>query len=189
MKAGTIKERRLFNLRYVDNLCFCENYEITLEQVEQLQNALSNTVRLMKNGYTNKDISNIARHNLFSKIMMNSNLVFGENAHQLAYEPYKPYQGASGNCVYFLHIASKNWLKIGSTIDLYNRTKEYHQQQKEYRGYKVLAYIQTETLYEQLEKLLHKYFESKRIFTEVFEPQPVINWLEQLQHQFQGVST
>lgn len=175
--SDNIIERTAYNLRYSNGVLFCENRDMTIDEATQLRDALNNSIELMNQGKSNADIAKLGEFTLAGKILKEGTWLLGENARIYAYEPYKAWFGYTGHCVYFLHIEAKNWMKIGSTHDLYNRTKTHHKENTEYRGGKVVAFIQTPLSF-QLEALFHKAFMKYRIRKEVFQDEPVLLWLQ-----------
>lgn len=152
---------------------------ITLEDVDNMIAGLQATRDRMLHGETVSDIAFGESQALFNDILARGEWKINKAANEYCYAPYKAKPGVSGECVYFMLTPTDNQrIKIGCTIDLFNRTKEHHQSH-EGRNPQVLALFKTPQ-YRQLERLLHKKFIDHHTLkrqSEWFKLQPVYDWL------------
>lgn len=83
---------------------------------------------------------------------------------------------ASGRCVYFLHDTKTNWIKIGCTVNLANRSKKLQRNIGNRDAY-VIAFFKTHE-YRKDEKAMHALFREAHIKGEWFAWPPVMRFLD-----------
>lgn len=170
-----------YSLKEVNGLYLPVNgrYIVTTDDVRNMIAGLQATLARMENGESVSDISFSENQSLLDDILTNGEWLINEEAMEYCYEPYKAKPGISGQCVYFmLSRRDTQRIKIGSTIDLYNRTKEHHQSQEGKSPY-VVALCKTPQ-FREFERLLHRKFVDHHTLkrqSEWFTFQPVFDWL------------
>lgn len=147
-----------------------QNEYITVEELTNIIQGLQHTLSLLNMKQTYQQIERDAALKMLITIAKNATWLFGNSLNGFQYYPKKQrsVHSHSGECVYFMsHAIYPGFVKIGRSIDVYQRMKALNQEYKN-KTATLLAIAQT-SQYIQLERLFHKYFEDKRLIGEFFE--------------------